>query len=154
MDPTYGYQAVNVEAQLNNTNTLMHWTRRMIQVRKQHPAFGLGGYTELGNSNPSVLTFLRELAPADGEGYSDVILCVNNLSRFPQAVMIDLSTFAGQIPVELTGTVPFPKIGENEYMITLPGHGFYWFAMQPDPATSGEQAGSTLPSEAQAAVQP
>jgi maltose alpha-D-glucosyltransferase/alpha-amylase len=154
MDPTYGYQSVNVEAQLNSTNTLLHWTRRMIQVRKQHPAFGLGGYAELGNSNPSVLSFLRELAPAEGDGaYSDVILCVNNLSRFPQAVLIDLSTFAGRIPVELTGAVPFPKIGETEYMITLPGHGFYWFAMQPDPATDTADARSTQPSEAQAAVQ-
>jgi maltose alpha-D-glucosyltransferase/alpha-amylase len=126
----------------------------MIQVRKQHPAFGLGSYTELGNSNPSVLSFLRELAPADSDqSYSDVILCVHNLSRFPQAALIDLATFAGRIPVELTGAVPFPKVGENEYMITLPGHGFYWFAMQPDPATNTADAKTTQPSEAQAAVQ-
>jgi maltose alpha-D-glucosyltransferase/alpha-amylase len=155
MDPVYGYQAVNVEAQLNNSSTLLHWTRRMIQVRKQHPAFGMGSYTEIGGSNPSVLAFLRELGPTgdpDGGGYTDVILCVNNLSRFPQAVLIDLSVFAGQIPVELTGAVPFPKISETDYMLTLPGHGFYWFALQSDPSDP-DSGLATQPSEAQAAVQ-
>ncbi|MBJ8346553.1 maltose alpha-D-glucosyltransferase [Antrihabitans sp. YC2-6] len=142
MDPTYGYQAVNVEAQMNSTNTLLHWTRRMIHVRKQHRAFGLGTFTELGNNNPSVLSFLRELAPEPSHRRnSDVILCVNNLSRFPQAALLDLSAFAGRIPVELTGSVPFPKIGADEYMLTLPGHGFFWFALQPDPHADGNRSG-------------
>lgn len=151
MDPTYGYQAVNVEQQSGSTNTLLHWTRRMIEVRKQHPAFGLGSFTELGSANPSVLSFLRELAPSiQGRSTSDVILCVNNLSRFPQAVRLDLSLFAGRIPVELTGSVPFPQIGSDEYMITLPGHGFYWFAVQPDPGRPDRQA---PPSESRTAAE-
>ncbi|WP_066902486.1 maltose alpha-D-glucosyltransferase [Millisia brevis] len=131
MDPTYGYQAVNVEAQSASSNSLLHWTRRMIHVRKEHPAFGMGSFTELGTTNPAVLTFLREMAPDERRG-SDVILCVNNLARHPQAVRIDLSPFAGRIPVELTGGVMFPQIGDDDYMITLPGHGFFWFALQPE----------------------
>ncbi|MDF0530993.1 maltose alpha-D-glucosyltransferase [Tsukamurella sp. 8F] len=127
MDPTYGYQGVNVEAQLNSTNSLLHWTRRLIAVRKQHPAFGLGTLTELGCPNPSVLTYVREF---DGH---DPILCVHNLSRFPGAAVLDLSSWSGRIPMELTGSVPFPPIGETEYMLTLPGHGFYWFALRADP---------------------
>ena len=151
MDPTYGYQAVNVEQQSGSTNTLLHWTRRMIEVRKQHPSFGLGTFTELGSANPSVLSYLRELAPStENRTYSDVILCVNNLSRFPQAVRLDLSVFAGRIPVELTGSVPFPPISSDGYMITLPGHGFYWFALQPDPDGPDRQA---PPSEARAAAE-
>jgi len=145
LDPTYGYQAVNVEQQMGSTNTLLHWTRRMIEVRKQHPAFGLGTFTELGSANPSVLSYLRELAPSEAgpaapAQLSDVILCVNNLSRFPQAVQLDLSMFSGRIPVELTGSVPFPAIGTADYMITLPGHGFLWFALQPDPAAHDQSA--------------
>ncbi|WP_084436896.1 maltose alpha-D-glucosyltransferase [Aldersonia kunmingensis] len=155
MDPTYGYQAVNVEAQMNSTNTLLHWTRRMIQVRKQHPAFGLGTFTELGNDNPSVLTYLRQLErPSQERRVSEVILCVNNLSRFPQAVILNLEMFHGRIPVELTGSIPFPKITGSEYMITLPGHGFYWFALQPDPSDDGVASGQPASSEAEAAVQP
>ena len=78
---------------------------------------------------------------------------MNNLSRFPQAVVLDLSRFAGRIPVELTGSVPFPSITEEGYMLTLPGHGFFWFALQPDPTTEGAGA-HPVSSEAEAAVQP
>ena len=59
-DPVYGYQSVNVEAQLENSSSLLHWTRRMIQARRQHPAFGLGSFTDLGGSNPTVLSYARE----------------------------------------------------------------------------------------------
>jgi maltose alpha-D-glucosyltransferase/alpha-amylase len=124
MNPLYGYQAVNVEAQLNSTTSLLHWNRHMIEVRKRHHAFGVGEYHELGGSNPSVLAYVR----SDGD---DVVLCVNNMSRFPQPVELDLSAWKGHAPHELTGGVPFPKIGELPYLLTLPGHGFYWFSITP-----------------------
>ena len=60
MDPIYGYQALNVEAQQRIPQSLLHWTRRMIEIRKRHPVFGLGAYEELASSNPSVLAFVRE----------------------------------------------------------------------------------------------
>jgi maltose alpha-D-glucosyltransferase / alpha-amylase len=125
MDPIYGYQGVNVEAQSNSTSSLLHWTRRMLQVRREHPAFGLGDFTERGSSNPSVLAYLRRWVDTGGE--EDLVFCVNNLSRFPQPVELDLSEYAGYWPVELTGGVRFPRIGELSYLLTLPGHGFYWF---------------------------
>ncbi|WP_067905865.1 maltose alpha-D-glucosyltransferase, partial [Actinomadura chibensis] len=59
MDPIYGYQAVNVEAQTNNPGSLLHWTRKMIEIRQRHPVFGVGSYVELSASNPSVLAFTR-----------------------------------------------------------------------------------------------
>jgi maltose alpha-D-glucosyltransferase/alpha-amylase len=127
-DPVYGYQSVNVEAQLNNTSSLLHWTRRMLQVRREHPAFGLGDFNELGSSNPSVLAYLRHLPATEGTG-EDLVICVNNLSRFPQPVELNLSEHAGRVPVELTGGVRFPPIGELPYLLTLPGHGFYWFQL-------------------------
>jgi maltose alpha-D-glucosyltransferase/alpha-amylase len=122
MDPVFGYQSVNVEAQQENTSSLLHWTRRMIHIRKQHPAFGVGTFRDLGGSNPSVLSFVRE---HDG----DVMLCVNNLSRFPQPVELDLHAYAGIRPVETFGGVEFPAIGELPYLLTLAGHGFYWFRL-------------------------
>ena len=97
---------------------------------------------------------MRETPPSAERPYSDVILCVNNLSRFPQAVILDLTEFAGRIPVELTGSVPFPAIADNGYMITLPGHGFFWFALQPDPKSGGAVSGHPVSSEAEQAVQP
>jgi maltose alpha-D-glucosyltransferase/alpha-amylase len=125
-DPVYGYQSVNVEAQLENTSSLLHWTRRLVHARRRHPAFGLGDFTDLGGSNPSVLSYIREHDGPDGR---DVILCVNNLSRFPQPVELDLRRWEGSVPVELLGGVPFPPIGELPYLLTLGGYGFYWFRL-------------------------
>jgi len=96
----------------------------MIEIRKRHAAFGLGDYHELGGSNPSVLAYVR----SHGDS---TVLCVNNMSRFPQPVELDLSAWQGSHPHELTGGVPFPKIGELPYLLTLPGHGFYWFSITP-----------------------
>jgi maltose alpha-D-glucosyltransferase/alpha-amylase len=84
----------------------------------------MGSYEELGSSNPSVLAFVREFG-------DDKVLCVNNLSRFPQPVELDLRRFEGTVPVELTGLVPFPAIGELPYLLSLPGHGFMWFGLKP-----------------------
>jgi maltose alpha-D-glucosyltransferase/alpha-amylase len=122
MDPIYGHQVTNVEAQLASSTSLLHWTRRMIEVRKQNPAFGLGTWEDLGGSNPSVLSFVRAFG-------DDVVLCVNNLSRFPQPVELDLRRWEGCHPVELLGTVHFPQVGELPYLLTLAGHGFYWFRL-------------------------
>jgi len=125
MDPVYGYQVTNVEAQMSSPSSLLHWTRRMIEIRKQNRAFGVGSYTELPSSNPAVLAFLRE----DGD---DLVLCVNNFSRFAQPTELDLRQFAGRHPVELIGGVRFPAIGQLPYLLTLAGHGFYWFRLRRD----------------------
>ena len=132
MDPIYGYQALNVEAQQRHPQSLLHWTRRMIEIRKRHPVFGLGAYEELTSSNPSVLAFVREYDAADTlaaqqleseyetpveHDATDRILCVNNLSRFPQPVELDLRRFMGVTPVECMGGVTFPPIGELPYLL-------------------------------------
>jgi maltose alpha-D-glucosyltransferase/alpha-amylase len=120
MDPVYGYQVINVESQMRSSTSLLQWTRRMIETRKRHPTFGMGSYDELSASNPSVLAFVREFG-------DDIVLCVNNLSRFAQPVELDLRKYEGRTPLELLGGVHFPRIGELPYLLTLPGHGFYWF---------------------------
>jgi maltose alpha-D-glucosyltransferase/alpha-amylase len=122
MDPVYGYQSVNVEADLRDPSSLLHWTRRMIEVRKQHPLFGTGSFEVLSAENPSVLAFVREQG-------DDIVLCVNNLSRFAQPVELALQRFEGRTPVELLGRVPFPRIGALPYFVTLAPYGFYWFAL-------------------------
>jgi maltose alpha-D-glucosyltransferase/alpha-amylase len=128
LDPVYGYQALNVDAQMRSATSLLNWTRKLLGIRKQHPVFGMGSYEELGSSNPSVLAFVREFG-------DDVVLCVNNLSRFPQPVELDLRRFDGWTPVELSGLVPFPAIGDLPYLLSLPGHGFMWFGLKPGEQT-------------------
>jgi maltose alpha-D-glucosyltransferase/alpha-amylase len=129
MDTIYGYQVTNVEAQSRTTSSLLHWTRRMLQLRRENPAFGLGEFIDVGGSNPSVLAFVRQFG-------DDVVLCVNNLSRFPQPVELDLRRWEGWSPTELTGGVSFPAIGELPYLLAVGNHGFYWFGLTPP----GEEA--------------
>ena len=81
----------------------------------------------LSTENPSVLAYLREMPR--GDGASDVVLCVSNLSRFAQPVELLLPHHAGKIPIEALGRVPFPPIGDLPYFVTLPPYGFYWFTL-------------------------
>ncbi|HEY8527328.1 MAG TPA: maltose alpha-D-glucosyltransferase [Acidimicrobiales bacterium] len=127
MDPVYGYQAVNVEAQQRDPSSFLQWIRRMLAVRKQHPVLAIGRFEMLHAQNPSVLAYLRRGLSEDG--HEDIVLCVNNLSRFPQPCELMLEQLAGKVPIELTGRIPFPPIGELPYFVTLPPHGFYWFEL-------------------------
>ncbi|MCW2494250.1 alpha-glucosidase C-terminal domain-containing protein, partial [Jatrophihabitans sp.] len=132
-DSIYGYQVTNVESQTRNTSSLLHWTRRMIGMRKANPAFGLGSFTDIGGSNPSVLSFVREFG-------DDIVLCVNNLSRFAQPASLDLRAWEGAEPIELLGGAHFPAIGELPYQLTLAGHGFYWLRIPRPPTVNGDAA--------------
>ena len=139
-DPVYGYQRVNVETEVDDQSSLLHWTRRMVHARKQHQCFGLGSFHDLGGSNPSVLSYVREHTTPDG--HTDTVLCVNNLSRFPQPVQLDLRRWEGVTPIELLGGVRFPEVGELPYLLTLGGYGFYWIRLPhstppPDPDGQG-----------------
>ncbi len=128
-DAVYGYQSVNVEAQRDSSTSLLNWTRSILAVRGRHDAFALGTFRELGGSNPSVLAYVRQLVDEAGVG-GDAILCVNNLSRFPQPIELNLQEWSGYTPIEMSGYVEFPSIGQLPYLLTLPGHGFYWFELR------------------------
>ncbi len=124
MDPLYGYDAVNVEAQSRDPHSILSWTKRMLAVRSRHPAFGRGTLTLLYPKNRKILAYLREYR-------GDTLLCVANVSPSPQAVELDLSQFAARVPVELNAGTLFPPIGELTYLLTLPPYGFYWFTLAP-----------------------
>ncbi len=126
MDAVYGYQAVNVEAQTRSPSSQLNWMKRLIAVRKARRAFGRGDVRFLYPANRKVLAFLRSHA-------DETILCVFNLSRAPQAVELDLSGFIGRSLLELGGRSAFPPIGPSPYLLTLPGHAFYWFLLDPTP---------------------
>jgi maltose alpha-D-glucosyltransferase / alpha-amylase len=123
MDPVYGYESVNVEAQSRSLSSLLSATKRLIAVRKSTLAFGRGTMTFIRPENRSVLAYVRQ-------HQGEVILCVANLSRSAQATELDLSAFKGRIPLEMLGRTRFPAIGELPYMITLSPYGFYWFQLQ------------------------
>ena len=122
LDPVYGYQATNVEAQLRDQHSFLQWFRRLLAVRKQHLVFGLGSFEVLHPENPAIFAYVRTYG-------DDIVLCVNNLSGRAQAAELDLSPWEGKYPVELLGRERFPRIGELPYLLTFGPHSFYWFQL-------------------------
>jgi maltose alpha-D-glucosyltransferase/alpha-amylase len=123
MDPVYGYESVNVEAQSRSLSSLLSATKRLISVRKSTLAFGRGTMTFIRPVNRSVLAYVRQHG-------DEVILCVANLSRSAQATELNLSAWKDRIPLEMLGRTRFPPIGELPYMITLAPYGYYWFQLK------------------------
>jgi len=124
MDPIYGFQTVNVEAQTRNAASLLNWTKRLIAVRKGRAVFGRGEITFLYPSNRQILAYVR----SHGD---ESVLCVANLSRSAQAVSLDLTAYKGLVPIEMLGKSQFPQIGDSYYTLTLPPYSFYWFDLVP-----------------------
>jgi maltose alpha-D-glucosyltransferase / alpha-amylase len=123
IDPEYHSQAVNVEAQEENPNSLLWWMKRLIALRQRYKAFGQGTLEVLRPDNRKVFAFIRRFE-------DERILVVVNLSRNVQCVELDLSEFRGATPFELFGNSKFPSVGDLPYFITLGPHGFYWFSLE------------------------
>src|SRR4051812_34817185 len=131
MDPVYGYQSINVEAQERSLFSLLAWMKRMIVLRRQSRIFGRGSIDFLPAQNRKVLTYVRRHE-------DEVILCVANLSRTVQPVALDVALFKGMTPVEMLFLTEFPPVRDEPYFLTLPGYSFYWFRLQqfPSPITA------------------
>ena len=138
LDPIYHYQAVNVEAQLASSTSLLNWVRRLIKVRREHKVFSRGSLEFIPCHNRHVVAYVR--------AYQDqAALVVNNLSRFSQPVELDLSRYQGMALTEMGGNVPFPTVGELPYfLITLGPHGFYWFRLETRLRASRTHTGTCL----------
>ena len=138
-DPEYQPGAINVEAQQSNRSSLLWWMRHLISVRRGLPSLAIGAVEFLPSENRKVLVFLRSL----GE---ERVLVVSNLARSSQFVELDLSRFAGMVPVEVFGPTDFPRIGELPYFLALGPYGSYWFRLRQDEPTAqdGEGAIPTL----------
>ena len=140
IDPEYSYETVNVEVQQANPRSLLWWMRRALALRKRYPAFARGSLTLLAPENRKVLAFLRRYA-------GEALLVVVNLSRAPQWVELELGEFKGVRPVELFGNVEFPPVTDPRYLLTLGGHGVFWFSLSQNEvdASGAERSSSFLP---------
>jgi maltose alpha-D-glucosyltransferase/alpha-amylase len=121
-NPVYGYQTVNVEAQMRYDTSLLNWMRQMILLRKQHHVFGRGSVRFVKPENRKIFAFVREHG-------GETVLCVFNLSQFAQPVELDLSEFEGRTPVEMLGKTRFPTITQAAYQLAFSPWGFYWFLL-------------------------
>ncbi len=130
VDAPYGFQAVSVNASERTQTSLLRWMRRLIAVRGSSQAFGRGSIEFLSPDNRKILVYLREYA-------GETILCAFNLSSSAEPAEIDLSRFAGRVPVEMWNTRPFPAIGQLPYLLTFSPHSFYWFRLAPADERAG-----------------
>ena len=139
VDHEFHHEAVHVEAQQQNPHSLLNWMRRLLALRRRHPAFGRGDLEFLHPTNHAVLAFVRCHE-------EERLLVVANLSRFVQSVELDLRPYWGLVPVELFGRTPFRPIGDEPYPLTLGPHAFYWFALQPEQGTlvAAREAGAPV----------
>ncbi|MCJ7523167.1 MAG: maltose alpha-D-glucosyltransferase, partial [Dehalococcoidia bacterium] len=124
IDSEYHYEALNVESQQNNPNSLLWWMKRIIALRKRFKAFGRGTLEFLFPENRNVLAFLRRYQ-------EEIVLVVANLSHAAQYVELDLSEFEGYIPRELFGGVEFAPVKPTPYYLTLGQYAFYWLSLVP-----------------------
>jgi maltose alpha-D-glucosyltransferase/alpha-amylase len=75
------YQNVNVASQINDPGSFFNSVKRMIALRKQHPAFSGSNMEWLDAGNPAVAVYIRE---HEGE----TMLILNNLSDAAETVHI------------------------------------------------------------------
>ncbi|MFC1905786.1 maltose alpha-D-glucosyltransferase [Chloroflexota bacterium] len=122
-NPVYGFQTINVEAQLRTPSSLLNSMKKLITARKKHKAFGRGTIEFLKPRNSCVLAYIRSY---DNEN----ILVVQNLADSSQPAELELTRFQGAVPIEILGDIRFPRIGELPYMLTLGPYGFLWFRLE------------------------
>ena len=130
----YNPQVVNVEMQRKNPNSLFHWTKNIIAVRKKYKAFGRGKVRFLYPENPAILAFVREYE-------AEKILVVVNLSKNPQAVSLELSDYEDFKAKEIFSQTAFPPVSAQPYPMTLSGHGYFWLALEKADKPADAQAG-------------
>ena len=121
-DATYGYRTLNAEAQRADPASLLNHLRRLIQVRKAHPALARGGLRILDALPPAVLGFVRT--------YGDnVVLAVHNLSEQPQSFRLDLDAYAGVQPVDMLSGEAMPNVPAGTIQLDLPRYGYRWLEL-------------------------
>ncbi len=134
IDAEYHYESVNVEMEERSSSSFLWWMRRLISVYRANPVLGRGSLSFVKSENTRVLSLLRTY----GEEH---VLVAANLSRFAQAVSLDLGELAGWTPVDVFGQSRFPAIGKEPYSLTLGPHTYYWLRLEPP--QSGDAARET-----------
>ncbi|ERH22924.1 maltose alpha-D-glucosyltransferase [Actinomyces johnsonii F0542] len=137
-----GYAHLTVATEMGRPDSLLHFTRRILHLRRSHPVLGRGGFLLRPTSDDAVLAHTRCDDPSAPEGES--LLCVANLSATPRSVTIEVPELAGRRTIDLFGGCPFPSIDEHGRLtLTLGARGYYWLSVDRDTPESVENAGGT-----------
>ncbi|WP_240646159.1 maltose alpha-D-glucosyltransferase [Georgenia sp. SYP-B2076] len=130
------YNAINVEAQIAQPTSLLHWVRGILDVRRQHPVFGNGSYRPLQVDNEAVLAFTRE----NGQ---ETVLCVMNLANTARSTTVQLPEHRGARLTDVFGGARFPAVGaDGRVTLTLGSRDFFWLVVsRPEDAVAAPMAG-------------
>ena len=121
-DNVYGFSRTNVDSQERDPGSMLHFTRRLLELRRQFPAFALGTLTFVNTGNPAVLAYTREY-----EG--STLLVVANFAASAQAARLELAHLNHKTPVTLVGGSAFPPITGEPYFLTIGQHDWYWLRL-------------------------
>ena len=121
-DNVYGFPRVSVDSQERDPGSLLHFTRRLLELRRQFPAFALGGLSFVNSDNPRILAYTRE-----HEG--STLLVVANFGASAQAARLDLAQYNHRTPVTLVGGSAFAPITAEAYFLTIGAHDWYWLRL-------------------------
>ncbi|USR79737.1 maltose alpha-D-glucosyltransferase [Arcanobacterium pinnipediorum] len=119
----YHYQGTNVESQLAQSSSLLHWMRGILQIRAEYPVLGNGRFELRETDHESVLAYTRVNS-------DQALLCVMNMANTPRAGRITLEEFAGYEVRDVFGGAQFPRIGhDGTYQLTLGSRDFFWLEL-------------------------
>ena len=118
-DDVYGYKRVNVAQAERAPDSLLHWLRRVLTLRAQHPAFGRGELQTLATNHSAVFAYTRTTP-------QEKLLVVNNLSAHTQNVALALGLRGSARDLENGETIAF----DNTLNFELPRYGYRWFEFQ------------------------
>lgn len=102
---------ISLEEERLDPNSLWHYYKQMIAIRKANPAFVNGSYKTIDNNNDHVFTFMRKDA-------GQTILVAINLSDKEAEAFID----ANRNPVNIIGDVK-PMLKDGKLTVDLPAFG-------------------------------
>jgi maltose alpha-D-glucosyltransferase/alpha-amylase len=130
----YHYNAVNVESQLAQSRSLLHFVRNIVHTRRAHPVFGEGSFELVETDNPSVLAFTRSLSEENGQpgDTPETVLCVFSVAHHSLSATVRLpeSMHSAQIHDLFSGAA-FPAAdAKGALTLTLPSHGFFWLSVK------------------------
>ncbi len=138
IDSEYHYEALNVETQQQNTSSLLWWMKRVISMRRRFKAFSRGTIQFVKSDNAGIFTFIRKFE-------DETIFVAINMSRFTQAVSLDLREYAGCTPRDIFSDNRFPVIGNNPYVLTMGFHDYFWLQLETTDVTETREVQSVLP---------
>ncbi|MEY2900432.1 MAG: hypothetical protein RL247_598 [Actinomycetota bacterium] len=127
----YGFS--NVETQLAQQSSLLHWIRNLVHLRKLHPVLGVGSLHVVPTDHPSALVFIRDMQASDckpGER-PETMLCAFSFAHHPVAITLVLpEEFRASKVTDVMGGSQFPAPDDQGHLVlTVPAQSFYWLSL-------------------------